>query len=459
MKLWDLIYISFRFIRIRFMESLMVILGLALGVAIVSSLFSLVSAYNREMKEKTNTPHQREIRVESKGGEAPPPPEMATPVTKINNLSNSNQREQILFTINDIVKIKRECPAIAYGYVEYGVRFSVGDNFSLTTRGGVRIHDFECKMVSPEYFSANNLEVAFGSFFTESDIHEANPVIILGSTLAKKLFPQKKPQEVIGEKISLTSPDSGKSFDFTVIGILKHREETSGNAPPGGFPDVNPMGINASAFSPYTLSMQYRSKKSFDALTFSAVSTNQLKNAILQLKNYFQATYGRGAIQIHSALDWEKDQRKIIIPIFSIITFFVGAGLLMAAINILNLMLARIARRKKDIGISMAIGASRFDIFKLFLTESLSLGIFGGTLGCVIAFILSDLLQLLLNPNTSTGGGPQMEAIRGAGPQINITISVIVIALLLTLTINAIFGIYPAYRASKVEPTNVLRVN
>lgn len=129
----------------------------------------------------------------------------------------------------------------------------------------------------------------------------------------------------------------------------------------------------------------------------------------------------------------------------------------MAAMNILNLMLARITRQKKNIGIMMAIGASRFDIFKLFLTESLALGAMGGVVGCFIAFLLSWLLQLLLNPDGVGGGGPQLDVIRGAGPEINVTFSIMAVALLLTLILNAVFGIYPAYKASRIEPTDALR--
>lgn len=441
MNLKDLLSISFRFIRVRFLESLMVVLGLAFGVAIISSLFSLVRAYNYEMKTRSNDPEQREIRVESNTGWHPFPGR-ENPALKIGD----TQVKHVIFTAFDLAKARKACPDVEDGYISFGARFSVTDTSALSKAD---VKNFECKMVSPEYFTAYNMEIAAGSIFTESDIHSANSVIVLDKKLAAKLFPDEDNSSIIGKNITLSSPDSGVNLTFTVIGVLKYRN--------AGITATGPAGNSGTAYCPYTFSLQYRSQKGLDALSFSVADIKRLRKAVYQIKNYFSGIYGENSIQIHSALDWEKDQKRVIIPIFSIITFFVGAGLLMAAMNILNLMLARITRQKKNIGIMMAIGASRFDIFKLFLTESLALGAMGGVVGCFIAFLLSWLLQLLLNPDGVGGGGPQLDVIRGAGPEINVTFSIMAVALLLTLILNAVFGIYPAYKASRIEPTDALR--
>ncbi len=436
----DLFIISFRFIRVRFLESLMVVLGLALGVAIISSLFSLARAYNYEMETQSNNPEQREIRVESNTGLSLLPGNKS-PALKIVD----TQRKKVIFTVSELVKARKACPDVEDGYISFGTRFSVTDTSALSRS---EIKNFECKMVSPEYFTANNMEIAVGSIFTESDIHSANSVIVLDKKLATKLFPDED-SSIIGKNITLSSPISGGNLTFTVIGVLKYKNT--------GVTATDPTGNSGTAYCPYTLSLQYRSQKGLDTLSFSVPDIKRLKKAVYQLNNYFSSQYGINSILIHSSLDWEKDQKRVIIPIFSIITLFVGAGLLMASMNILNLMLARIARQKKNIGIMMAIGASRFDIFKLFLTESLTLGVMGGVLGCFIAFLLSWLLQLLLSPAGTGGGGPQLDVIRGAGPEISVTFSIMAVALLLTLILNAVFGIYPAYKASRTEPTDALR--
>ncbi len=441
MKLKDLLYISFRFIRVRFLESLMVVLGLAFGVAIISSLFSLTRAYNYEMKTRSNDPEQRERRVESNTGWQPLPGRK-NPAVKIGD----TRKKQIHFTISDLAKAREACPDIEDGYISFGARFSVTDTPALRR---AEIKDFECRMVSPEYFTAYNMEIAAGSLFTESDIHSENSVIVLDKKLAVKLFPDEDNSTIIGKNITLSSPDSGVNLTFTVIAVLKYRNAE--------ITATGPAGNSGTAYCPYTLSRQFRSQKGLTVLNFSVSDIKHLKNAVFELKKYFSGIYGENSIQIHSSLDWEKDQRRVIIPLFSVITFFVGAGLLMAAMNILNLMLARITRQKNNIGIMMAIGASRFDIFKLFLTESLTLGVMGGVAGCFIAFLLSWLLQLLLNPDGVGGGGPQLDVIRGAGPEINVTFSIMAVALLLTLVLNAVFGIYPAYKASRIEPTDALR--
>ncbi len=419
----------------------MVVLGLAFGVAIISSLFSLVRAYNSEMEARTNAPEQREIRVESNTGWSPFPGR-GNPALKITD----TRIEQVLFNVSDLAKVNKACPDVEHGYISFGARFSIAD---MDASNNSTVKDFECRMVSPEYFTAYKMKIAAGSLFSESDIQSMNSVIILDKKLASELFLNEDINSLIGKKITLSSPDSGVNLSFTIIGILESGNVGS-SAP--GFAENS-----GAAYCPYTHSRQYQTQKGINSLSFSVADINKLKKAVSQIETYFSGTYGENSIQIHSALDWENDQRKIIIPIFSIITFFVGAGLLMAAMNILNLMLARIARQKKNIGIMMALGASGVDVFKLFLTESLTLGVMGGGVGCFIAFLLSWLLQLLLNPTGGSGGGPQMDVMRGAGPEIHITLSIILVALFLTLILNVVFGIYPAYKASRIEPTDALR--
>ncbi len=434
----DLLSLSFHLIRVRFLESLMVVLGLAFGVAIISSLFSLMRAYNYEIKARACTAEQREIRVESNTGWHPFPGR-ENPATKIGDA----RKKQIPFTVSDLSKVRRACPDIKDGYISFDARFSITDSLS-----GSMVKDFQCKMVSPEYFTAYNMETAVGSFFTESDIHHAAMVIVLDKKLAGKLFPNKDTRSIIGKNITLSLPESGVLFSFTIIGVVKDRKSII----------TGPAEINGTAYCPYTLSLQYQSQKGLDALSFSVGDIQRLQKAVYQVKNYFSGRYGNNSFQIHSALDWERDQRRVILPLFSLITFFAGAGLFMAAMNIFNLMLARISRQKKNIGIMMAVGASRFDIFKLFLTESLTLSVLGGITGCSLSFLLSLFLQLLLNPDGSVGGGgPQMDIIRGAGPDITVTFSIMAVSLLITFMLNTLFGIYPAYKASRIEPAKTLR--
>ena len=435
MKFRDLFGISCRFIWNSALESLMIILGLALAAGIMSNLFSLISAYTQEMKGKANDPHQREIRVEIKSSFF----DRRFPVAKIGTIS----QEQFNLSLTDLNGAKRECPDVSYAYIESPERFDVTDEFLLDK---AKIKDFEGRMITSGYFEAYGVRAAMGSVFTAADIKNANPVLVLGARLAKKLFPGQRP---VGKKITLKT--SCDRIRFSVIGILKYDENYRDL-------DDEPVSINNMAFCPFTLSSQYKFQKTIDALSFSVNNIDHLRSAVNQLTLYFSSTYKRNAVRVHSFLDRAEEQKKIITPVFFVISFFSASALFIAAINILNLMLARILRRSTNIGISIALGASRFDIFKLFFSETLILGCFGGIAGCFVTLGLSNILQIFLSPHNIKGGGPQLDMIKGAGSLIYTTWNTLAISILLTVITSLIFGIYPACGASKTEASNALRM-
>ncbi|MGE5551229.1 MAG: ABC transporter permease [Bacteroidota bacterium] len=183
------------------------------------------------------------------------------------------------------------------------------------------------------------------------------------------------------------------------------------------------------------------------SLTFAVRDSDMLRPAVNQLKDYFQRKYGPGTVAIASSLDWiERDKRQIV-PVLTVIGFMAGCGLLIAALNILNLMVARVLRRTRSIGISAALGASRRTIFQTYLYESLLLGASRGILGLGAAYGLTGLLRGILTRGDT--GGPDM----------NLTWQVLAIAALTTLAVNLIFGVYPAYRAARTNPVDALRMD
>ena len=499
MKFLDTLIITFRHIKGRLLESLMVVIGIALGVGIITSVLALIQAYNTDMGERLNRARLREIQIRAQMDDY----DWTTAMLNI----GTSETAEITFTLEDLERAKIECPDVDYGFISGFERFTIGD--APQPRGGERtatvvqgggsgrvvvteqtgrqgaepgpgqgagqpgadrqrppggeagesggsgrpeqtgdaapsaevlspglsptIEQFFAGATTFDYFPAYDLKLAAGSFFTQADIENGRPVLVLGSRLPGQLYPEIDIQELPGRTLRLNG------ITYTIIGVLE---------PVEGEDDSQMFGQNNRGYIPFTVSRMYQRMRRLPQLTFSVQDSGRLKQAYDQLIAFFERKYGEGMIAANSALDMVEHEQKIILPILAVISLFAGVGLLIASINILNLMIARVIRRAKNIGISKAIGASRQNVFKQYLSETLMLGIGGGILGFGAAFGISRFLQNILNP----------EGIQQGSIVFVITWSILFFALIVALIVNIIFGIYPAYRASKTNTVDVLRI-
>lgn len=131
-----------------------------------------------------------------------------------------------------------------------------------------------------------------------------------------------------------------------------------------------------------------------------------------------------------------------------VIIVFSSLGLLVACINITNLFLARVLSRTKYIGVATALGASRSDIFKEWLTKSLTIGFIGGVLGICLSLIFLKVYANLVNSSNPPGVTPTvfslepLMAVAGFG---------------LSLLVSVLFGVIPAIGASQIRAAQALR--
>jgi putative ABC transport system permease protein len=116
-----------------------------------------------------------------------------------------------------------------------------------------------------------------------------------------------------------------------------------------------------------------------------------------------------------------------------------GVSLLVGGIGIMNIMLVSVTERTREIGIRMAVGARSSDVLAQFLSEAIVLSLFGGVLGVVIGVSVAAVVQ------------------SKAGWEILIPVSAIVVAVGFSALIGIFFGIYPAFRASRLDPIDALR--
>ncbi len=283
--------------------------------------------------------------------------------------------------------------------------------------------------VVPDFKKIEEWDVEVGRFISEFDIEQSSNVIVIGTTLRDELFGNKNP---IGEIITVGD------IRLTVIGIMQHRfmknNDVVGN-------DNALAYMNRRAFVP--ISSMIRKGTGEDKIgTFTVKAKNP--EAALKLRDKLEAIilnlrHRERVFDVNSAKQQAEDMMKNQ-KIFQIVFFFISIiSLLVGGIVIANIMLASIQERTREIGIRIAVGARRFDIFAQFLTQTILVTTIGGIFGIAFGLSLLDVI----------GGYLEIELIAG--------LNVIIISLMVSAGVGFIFGIVPAIIASKLDPVKALR--
>lgn len=296
----------------------------------------------------------------------------------------------------------------------------------------------EVRGVFPAYSDLHDLEVAAGRFLTTLDCERGIPVAVLGAGAAEYLFPLDEP---VGESIRI-----GPDHYYQVVGVLKVRGGEN-----GARDDSRRYGEEV--YIPFTTDQQrFGENISFDPggaqlpekveisqLTVSAPSTDQVQSTAMLIRSILMQNGRDRDVRLTVPLDLlEKAERTQ--RIFTIVlTSIASISLLVGGIGIMNIMLATVTERTREIGIRRALGAKRSDITTQFLIETIALSGTGGLLGILLGFTGAATASAL-------GGVPTIVQIWSP-----------VLAVSISLLVGVVFGIYPARRAAFMDPIEALR--
>jgi putative ABC transport system permease protein len=279
--------------------------------------------------------------------------------------------------------------------------------------------------VSTDYQFIRDWDVTSGRFFDQSDIRANRKVAVLGATVAEKLFPDEDP---VGQRIQL------RNVPFEVIGLLEEKGQTASGS------DQDDVIL-----APYTTVQTRLSGRQFvPQILASAASPGDLEPA--------QAEVAAIMREAHGLADWEDDDFTVrnqtdlaetaqgTTEVMTMLLLAIASiSLLVGGIGIMNIMLVSVTERTREIGIRMAIGARGSDVLTQFLVESIVMSILGGAIGILIGFAGSYIL------GQSTGWSTTIQ------PQ------TVFVALGFSAAVGIFFGLYPARKASRLDPIDALR--
>ncbi len=293
----------------------------------------------------------------------------------------------------------------------------------------------EAVFTSTVYAEVRDLEVAAGSFITPLHDEQGELVAVLGSRVAESIFPGLDP---VGQEVRLSFLAGRVVFAFTVVGVL---EPIGGEGAANGQVFVPLTGLASRFRFLYTPTGDLRVTQ-IDVQTAAGADTEAVKQQITDLL-LFRHDRADPDFTIQSQDDLLDAASEVANTLSILLGSIAGISLLVGGIGVMNIMLVSVTERTREIGIRRAVGATAGDIVTQFVTEALTLSLLGGLAGIVIGIGASLLVD------GQTVGEQEMTTVIEAWS--------IAAAFGVAAGIGLLSGIYPAWRATVIDPIAALR--
>jgi putative ABC transport system permease protein len=328
------------------------------------------------------------------------------------HISNSNPDP---LTIDDLHAVQESVPGIVASspVTQLSDRIPVGNG---------REKDVTILGVSPEYVRVRNLVIPSGRFFDQEDSQAHNKVGVITEKMAVEVYGSS--QAAVGKVIKLTG------LPFYIIGTFKERVETFGQT------EI----VDNTMLIPFSVSRYFMETASVKLLYFSMEDPSMVISATSQIKRVLQSRHRPESVydvanlsallvmtdRVANGLTW-------VLLLISMVT------LLVSGIGIMNIMLATVTSRIREIGIRKAVGATNREIRFQFLAEAVLISLIGGFAGIVIGLAIPYSVRFLTEYRIPISG---LSAI---------------IAIVVSSVVGVIFGTVPAARAAQLDPVESLR--
>ena len=394
------------------LRSLLTMLGMIFGVGAVISMMSIGAGARQEALSFIETLGVSNIIVEAR--ESPNWPELQ----KVRRISQG-------LTFKDLRTLKENLPQV--DLVSARKRFRPSKIFPAVAKDLPKVMG-----VAPEFAQIQHLQVTAGRFFDADEAASGAAVAVLGDTAKRALFGYR---EAVGRYVKVNETW------FRVTGVLAgqtgYQSEVEG---------VQVEDPNLLIYVPLTACIsrlednQSFLKDEIDGIYLKVRDSSQSIETSEAVRAILNATHrGAGDFTVIVPAGLLEEQRRTQAIFNFVMVAIAGISLLVGGIGIMNIMLATVLERTREIGIRRAIGARQSDIVRQFLLEATLISIVGGLLGIVFGFVLSRLIAWTAGWSTIVSG-----------------IS-IVLAFSVSVGVGLIFGLYPARQAAQLDPIEAMR--
>jgi len=330
-------------------------------------------------------------------------------------------------TVADAEAIKTQASAVQdVAHVAPNVGYGGGPFDDNVTYQGHNYRWGNTQGVSPNYADISNIVLREGRFITESDDQQRANVMVIGVNASDALFPGQN--QIAGTQVRMGG------YNFEIVGVLEKRK--------AGFFGENEE--DNAVFIPFRTAQKIAPAKGYILFVIRGRS-GQLAEALQQseeiLRRRRNVKFGEPNNFDIKTADKFIEQFDSIFAMVGLLAIAISClGLLVGGIGVMNIMLVSVTERTKEIGIRKAIGARRKDIVLQFLFEAMMLTFLGGVLGVILAVGISRILMLII---------PALPALIPAWA--------VITGLTVSIGVGIIFGVWPARKASRLDPIECLR--
>ncbi len=398
--------IALRAIRANKMRSTLTSLGIIIGVAAVIIMLAIGHGAQISIQEDMKTMGSNLIIIRSgsstsggaRGGRG------SLPTMKA---GDGNAIQEKISKIRLAAPVLEQTNQVVYGNANWATSITGTDN---------------------RYFELKEWALDYGRSFSDSDVKNASKVAVLGRTVVTELFGDVDP---IDKTVRI------KGLPFTVIGVLEKRGE-------------NGMGMDQDdgVYIPITTAQKKVIGITFpdqvNVVMLQAVDAESTYSAQEDIRRLLRQRHNLGANKDDDFIIMNLTQMQEMMESSTrIMTILLGSiasiSLIVGGIGIMNIMLVSVTERTREIGIRMAIGAKSWDIRMQFLTEAVVLSLIGGIIGIITGFAGVELIKIFSNFKAQ------------------ISILYVIVPFCFSGLVGILFGFYPAYKASLLNPINALR--
>ena len=339
-----------------------------------------------------------------------------------------SERTRKPLTVPDAETIKAQASAVDdVAVVAPNVGYSGGPFDDNVTYQGHNYRWGNTQGVTSNYADLCNITLKEGRFISDLDDAQRANVMVIGVNAADALFPGQQ-SNIAGTQVRMGG------YNFEIIGVLEKRK--------AGFFGENEE--DNAVFIPLRTAQKVAPARGYLLFVIRARS-GQVTEALSQSEEILRR---RRNVKFEAPNNFDIKTADKFIEQFDSITAMVGLiaiaisslGLLVGGIGVMNIMLVSVTERTKEIGVRKALGARRRDIVRQFLFEAMTLTFLGGILGVVLAVGISRLIMLLI---------PSLPA--------SIPTWAVMTGLIVSVSVGLVFGVWPARKASRLDPIECLR--